>query len=66
MIDATEMYAEGGAEDVVGAVIAGYCEEASLVSKIYPHSTGRKGPPVACERSLRRLDYETIDLYLLH
>ena len=37
-----------------------------LVSKVYPHNASRKGLPAACERSLRRLGCETIDLYLLH
>ena len=66
LIDTAEMYAEGGAEDVVGAAIAGRREEVFLVSKVYPHNASRKGLPAACERSLRRLGCETIDLYLLH
>lgn len=66
LIDTAEMYAEGGAEDVVGAAIAGRREEVFLVSKVYPHNASREGLPAACERSLRRLGCETIDLYLLH
>ena len=66
LIDTAEMYAEGGAEDVVGAAIAGRREEVFLVSKVSPHNASRKGLPAACERSLRRLGCETIDLYLLH
>ncbi len=66
LIDTAEMYAEGGAEDVVGAAIAGRREKVFLVSKVYPHNASRKGLPAACERSLRRLGCETIDLYLLH
>ncbi|ELP1298214.1 aldo/keto reductase [Pseudomonas aeruginosa] len=66
LIDTAEMYAEGGAEEVVGAAIAGCREGVFLVSKVYPHNASRKGLPAACERSLRRLGCETIDLYLLH
>jgi diketogulonate reductase-like aldo/keto reductase len=37
-----------------------------LVSKVYPHNASRKGAVAACERSLRRLGTDHIDLYLLH
>jgi diketogulonate reductase-like aldo/keto reductase len=66
LIDSAEMYAEGGAESVVGEAIAGLRDQVFLVSKVYPHNASRKGIPQACERSLRRLDTDYIDLYLLH
>jgi diketogulonate reductase-like aldo/keto reductase len=66
LIDTAEMYAEGGAEDVVGDAIAGRRDDAFLVSKVYPHNASRRGAIAACERSLQRLRVETIDLYLLH
>ncbi|MCU1758574.1 aldo/keto reductase [Pseudomonas sp. 14P_8.1_Bac3] len=66
LIDTAEMYAEGGAEAVVGEAIAGLRDQVFLVSKVYPHNAGRKGIPQACERSLRRLNTDYIDLYLLH
>ncbi|MEO7579437.1 MAG: aldo/keto reductase [Massilia sp.] len=66
LIDTAEMYAEGGAEQVVGAALAGRREQAYIVSKVYPHNAGRKEVQAACERSLRRLGVERIDLYLLH
>ncbi|BCX69483.1 MULTISPECIES: aldo/keto reductase [Pseudomonas] len=66
LIDTAEMYAEGGAEEVVGEAIAGQREKIFLVSKVYPHNASRKGIPQACERSLRRLNTDYIDLYLLH
>ncbi|BDG70972.1 aldo/keto reductase [Roseomonas fluvialis] len=66
LIDTAEMYAEGGAEEVVGEAIAGRRDEAFLVSKVYPHNASRHGAIAACERSLKRLRVETIDLYLLH
>lgn len=66
LIDTAEMYGEGGAEEVVGAAIAGRRDEAFVVSKVYPHNGSFDGVQQACERSLRRLKIETIDLYLLH
>jgi diketogulonate reductase-like aldo/keto reductase len=66
LIDTAEMYAEGGAEEVVGEAIAGRRDEAFVVSKVYPHNASFEGVQAACERSLRRLKIETIDLYLLH
>lgn len=66
LIDTAEMYAEGGAEQVVGEAIAGRRADVFLVSKAYPHNAGRRGLPQACERSLKRLGVECLDLYLLH
>jgi diketogulonate reductase-like aldo/keto reductase len=66
LIDTAEMYGEGGAEEVVGEAIAGRRDEVFLVSKVYPHNASRKGVAAACERSLRRMRTERIDLYLLH
>jgi diketogulonate reductase-like aldo/keto reductase len=66
LIDTAEMYAEGGAEEVVGEALAGRREQAFLVSKVYPHNASRLGVATACERSLKRLKTDRIDLYLLH
>jgi diketogulonate reductase-like aldo/keto reductase len=66
LIDTAEMYGEGGAEEVVGKAIAGRREEVFLVSKVYPHNATRRGTLAACERSLKRLVTDRIDLYLLH
>ncbi|MCW8278552.1 aldo/keto reductase [Pseudomonas sp. PCH199] len=66
LIDTAEMYAEGGAEEVVAQAIAGQRDEVFLVSKVYPHNASRQGIPQACERSLKRLGTDHIDLYLLH
>ena len=66
LIDTAEMYAEGGAEQVVGQAIAGRREQVFLVSKVYPHNASRRGIPAACERSLTRMGTDCIDLYLLH
>jgi diketogulonate reductase-like aldo/keto reductase len=66
LIDTAEMYGEGGAEKVISEAIAGRRDKLFIVSKIYPHNASRPNTPVACERSLRRLKIDTIDLYLLH
>lgn len=66
LIDTAEMYGEGGAEEVVAEAMAGRRERIFLVSKVYPHNASRKGAVAACERSLKRLATDRLDLYLLH
>ena len=66
LIDTAEMYADGGAEKIVGKAIAGRRDDVYLVSKVLPHNASRQGTVRACEGSLRRLGVERIDLYLLH
>jgi diketogulonate reductase-like aldo/keto reductase len=66
LIDTAEMYGEGGAEEVVGDALAGRAGGVFVVSKVYPHNAGRKEAVAACERSLKRLRRDSIDLYLLH
>jgi aldehyde reductase len=66
LIDTAEMYGEGGAEEVIGEAVAGDRDHVFLVSKVYPHNASRKGTVAACERSLKRLRTDRIDLYLLH
>jgi diketogulonate reductase-like aldo/keto reductase len=66
LIDTAEMYGEGRAEELVAEAIEGRRDEVFLVSKVYPHNATRRGAVQACERSLRRLQTDRIDLYLLH
>jgi diketogulonate reductase-like aldo/keto reductase len=66
LIDTAEMYAEGGSELVVGKAIEGRRDEVFLVSKVYPGNASLRGAVEACERSLKRLNTDRIDLYLLH
>lgn len=66
LIDTAEMYAEGGAEEVVADAIAGRRDEVFLVSKVYPHNASRTRLPRALEASLKRLRTDRLDLYLLH
>lgn len=66
LIDTAEMYADGGAEKVVGQALLGRRDRALLVSKVYPWNAGEVDAIAACERSLRRLQTDYLDLYLLH
>src|SRR6476661_7288059 len=66
LVDTAEMYGDGGAEEVVAKAIATRREQVFVVSKVYPHNAGRKSAVTACERSLRRLRIDRLDLYLLH
>ncbi|KFD14262.1 putative aldo-keto reductase [Rahnella aquatilis CIP 78.65 = ATCC 33071] len=66
LIDTAEMYADGGAERVVGEAISGRRDEVFLVSKVYPHHAGGAKAIAACEQSLKRLKTDCLDLYLLH
>ncbi|MGT2465501.1 aldo/keto reductase [Mesorhizobium atlanticum] len=66
LIDTAEMYASGGAEEVVAEAIAGRRDETFLVSKVLPSNASRAGVERACEASLKRLSTDRIDLYLLH
>jgi diketogulonate reductase-like aldo/keto reductase len=66
LIDTAEMYAQGGAEEVVGEAIRGRREGVFVVTKFYPHHAGRKELPAACDRSRKRLGVDTIDCYLYH
>jgi diketogulonate reductase-like aldo/keto reductase len=66
VIDTAEMYGEGRTEELVGEALDGRRDEVFLVSKAYPQNAGRDSLPRACERSLRRLRTDRLDLYLLH
>jgi len=66
LIDTAEMYADGGAERLVGEAIKGRRDEVFLVSKVLPQNGTRHGTVAACNRSLARLGVNEIDLYLLH
>ena len=66
LIDTAEMYASGGAEEVVRDAITGRRDDVFIVSKVLPSNASRAGTLRACEASLRRMGIERIDLYLLH
>lgn len=56
VIDTAEMYADGGAEEVVGQAIRGLRDRVVLVSKVYPWHAGGTAMRRACENSLRAAD----------
>lgn len=66
LIDTAEMYADGGAEELVGEAIEGRRDEVFVVSKAYPQNASRDRLAHACEASLERLGTDRLDLYLLH
>ena len=66
LIDTAEMYGDGVAEEIVAEAVEGRRDECFIVSKVLPENATRAGTIAACERSLRRLKADRIDLYLLH
>jgi diketogulonate reductase-like aldo/keto reductase len=70
--DTAEMYGDGGAEALLGEALAPALrgpvarDALFVVSKVYPHHGSTAGVIAACERSLRRLQLDHLDLYLLH
>jgi diketogulonate reductase-like aldo/keto reductase len=65
-IGTAEMYGDGHVEELVAEAIAGRRDEVFLVRKVLPSSASYEGTLKACERSLKRLKSDWLDLYLLH
>jgi len=65
-IDTAESYGRGAVEEIVGEALAGYRSEAFVASKVHPEHATYAGTLLACEKSLRRLRTDRLDLYLLH
>ena len=63
LIDTAEIY---GSEEFLGRAIAGQRDRVFLVSKVWPNHVAGNGVAKACEASLKRLDTDHLDLYLLH
>ena len=66
LIDTAEMYGSGASEELIGEAIAGRRDEVFLVSKVLPENATARGTVSACEKSLKRLGTDRLDLYLLH
>jgi len=66
LIDTAEMYGSGVAEEIVAQASAGVRDKLFIVSKVLPYNASQRGVVEACERSLKRLQTDRIDLYLLH
>ena len=66
-IDTAEMYADGGAERIVGQAIKGLPRESLfLVTKVLPSNASATGTIKACEQSLKRLETDHVDVFLIH
>lgn len=65
-VDTAELYGRGAVEELVGEALAGYRDSVFLTSKVVPEHATYAGTLLACERSLRRLRTDHLDLYLLH
>jgi diketogulonate reductase-like aldo/keto reductase len=66
LIDTAEMYGSGRSESLVGEAIAPLKDRVQLVSKVLPSNASISGAIRSCEATLKRLQVEVIDLYLLH
>ena len=66
-IDTAEMYADGGAERIVAQAIKGVPRESLfLVTKVLPSNASATGTVKACEQSLKRLETDHVDVFLVH
>jgi len=67
LIDTAEMYGAGHAEEVVGEAIKPFSrEQVFIVSKVLPENLHYADVIKAAQRSLKRLQADWIDLYLIH
>jgi aryl-alcohol dehydrogenase-like predicted oxidoreductase len=77
LLDTSDAYGAGRSEELVGQAIKGRREKAYIATKFGNPGRDADGKPVgvcgrpgyvpmACERSLRRLGVDAIDLYLIH
>ncbi len=66
LIDTAEMYGDGEAESIVADAVGTRRDEVFIVSKVLPENSSKRGTIAACERSLKQLKTDRIDLYLLH
>jgi diketogulonate reductase-like aldo/keto reductase len=66
LIDTAELYGGGRSEELIAEAIAGRRDEVFLVSKVLPGNATKRGTIEACKRSLKRLQTDYLDLYLLH
>ena len=65
-IDTAEMYGSGRVEEMVSEAIVGRRDQVFLVSKALPSNASYEDTIKSCERILKRLKTDWLDLYLLH
>ncbi|HUO42148.1 MAG TPA: aldo/keto reductase [Methylomirabilota bacterium] len=66
LVDTAEMYASGHSEEVVARAIENRRESVFLATKVSPEHFSSEGVLKACDRSLKRLRTEYVDLYQAH
>lgn len=64
--DTAEGYGNGYSEQLVGRALAGQRDQAIIATKVSPHNLAPAELRVACERSLKNLNSDYIDLYQIH
>ena len=65
-VDTAELYGSGRVEEMVAEALDGIRDQVFLASKVKPENASRRGTIEACERSLRHLRTDRLDLYMLH
>ncbi|MBA3749888.1 MAG: aldo/keto reductase [Nitrosopumilus sp.] len=65
-IDTAEMYGNGRVEELVSESIGGRRDEVFLSSKVLPTNASYDGTIKSCKQSLKRLQTDWLDLYMIH
>lgn len=66
IIDTAEVYAAGHSEVLIGKAVMDMRKKVFIVTKVSPENLAYEDVINACERSLKRLNTEYIDLYMVH
>ncbi len=66
MFDTAEFYNDGVSEEVLGKGLSGQRHEVLIATKVWPENLRADKLTEACERSLKRLKTDYIDLYQIH
>ena len=64
--DTAEAYNDGRSEEALGLALKGRRQEAIIGTKVIPSNTEPSTLRQHCEASLRRLQSDTIDIYMVH
>ena len=66
LFDTAEGYGDGYSEAMLGRALRGRRDEAVIATKVSTANLARADIRAACERSLKRLETDVIDLYQVH
>ena len=64
--DTAEMYGDGYSEQLLGKALGSVRTQIRIISKVKPENLSYKNIIDACNRSLRNLSSDYLDLYMLH